>query len=131
MPINTITPYWNNGLNNVAGTTQVANGTTGLNWDNALAPVIAGAAAAQANIAFNFANLQDLFIVANGGNVSMRTNSNTSPAQNFTFPAGGGTFQWNANSPMPNPFNANVTDIFFYIPAGSGNSTITLNGATN
>jgi hypothetical protein len=79
------------------------------------------------SLSFNFSNVTNFFITANGNAVLMKTNSNGAPSQTFTFQDGGAPFEWSNLSPITNPFSSNVASgIYFYQTTGA---TINITGA--
>jgi hypothetical protein len=113
--------------------------TFGINWQAVPPPineltVLAGDTAGQLSFSLPGSTTNDektlavlaaglkgvLFIVTgNNGNVTLKTNSTSTPAHTFTFPSGGGELMWTSRSPQSNPFGTTDITTTFWSNAGT------------
>lgn len=78
------------------------------------------------SIIFANTSLKTVFGYCTDANLTMKTNNATVSSasnQTFTFLANN-PISWNANSPMPNPFTANVSNGVFFSNADAANATL-------
>jgi hypothetical protein len=65
-----------------------------------------------------------MVVTGNDGDVTLKTNSTSTPAHIFTFSAGGGELLWTSRSPQSNPFGTTDITTTFWTNAGTTTATV-------
>jgi hypothetical protein len=91
---------------------SVTKAFTGNREDGLIATIAAGVTSQQFLIVFPYATIQLLYMLAKGGNLTVKTNAADATGGNTINLVDSRPTLFEVNGPFPNPLTANVTSVF-------------------